>query len=278
MNLYTIDYLRSHNNINEVEAELKEGTNSNHFRRVDYRKHGDYTNQIEQLDFYLKLNEDLERYKEYEYKALDFFIGPAIVTNDKMPRWISLDFYVVSPKMKELLEQLILPKKHRFYPILLDIDGKQSKKDYYLFQIEFDKFDYINFKESIFYGSRFIENKETGEEEEQITVYKKGELQTRKALGFMKEELEIYTYLKTFGVNQYLDILYLRPYYLINEKAFKLFSENAITGLEITPFYEKKIIFGGINDFGYTSIFAGYEVVMNGASSMDGIDISDFEK
>lgn len=253
--------------MDKVDSEYK---NEDYFSGCNYREDGDYSDIINQLRFFLEVDGDTGELMtgDFKYEAIDFYNGPTIIESSE--KSLALNFYVVSPKLKNLLEQLELPK-HRYYPIELDIDGKQPLQSYFILQINLDENQFIDYEASTFYRRERIERGVYN-----IIDYKQGEIPSHKTLKFIEEELKQYPYPKIMVLNKKIDWLYYKPYSLISEKAQKLFKEHNIVGMEIISMYQKKSITSSGNKHGYTIMYGGVEIIMNGKSSLEGVNPDDF--
>ncbi|MEW5675966.1 hypothetical protein ABGT15_06595 [Flavobacterium enshiense] len=206
----------------------------------------------------------IKKKKNLLYEAIDFYYGPLILNNKKEN---TLQFFTISHKLKELLEQLNLPK-HRFYPIKLNIDNGIDLP-YYILQIDDNMTPYMDYNKSSFYGINLITD--------EILFYKEGEIISEEhLLGFLDDD--IFPKEKSMYIHQKLDWTYISPYFIISEKSKQLFEENNIIGMEITPFYELGSDYGKPNEFGFLNEFGGREIIINGKSSMEGLDINDFPR
>ncbi|POR19881.1 hypothetical protein BWK58_14215 [Flavobacterium columnare] len=233
--------------------------------KISYNQEEDFTEGIKKLQFRLALDHNDKKIGTIKYKGTDFYNGPDFLESSKEGARHCLDFYTVSPKMKETLEQLNLPK-HRFYPIMLTID-KGKELPYFILQIDYNMTPYMDYSKSIYFG----ENIKTDE----ITTYKIGEIKEENQLfKFLKDR--IFLREKTLYINQELDWVYMAPYFMISEKSKKLFEEHNLIDLEMTPFYEMGA--GMYNELGYRKKYGGREIIINGRSTMDGLDSNDFEK
>jgi len=228
----------------------------------NYNEEDDFTEIINTLQFRLEKDFNEKRYSGLLYKATDFYSGPTILPFDQQK---SLLFYTVSPKLKTQLEQLNLPK-HKFYPITLNID-KKVDLPYYILQIDSSMTPYTDFSQSSFYGINTINN--------EVTYYDKGEYQSDEHLTNSMDE-DIFLCDKSLFINQDLDWVYMAPYFIISEKSKQLFEENNIIGMEFIPFYELPSDFDEPNELGYLNYYGGREIIINGKSSMNGLNINDF--
>ncbi|POR17415.1 hypothetical protein BWK58_15045 [Flavobacterium columnare] len=234
----------------------------NKFTGIPYREDEDFTEAINQLKFRLQLDHNDRKNPNLKYIGTDFYNGPEFLETSEGN---SLRFFTVSPKMKEVLEQLNLPK-HRFYSINLIID-KGIELPYYILQINKSMVPYTDVSKSSFYGL----NLETDE----IYHYETGSFQTEDELN-KSIPVEIFVRDKSMYINEELDWVYMAPYFIISEKSKKLFEEHNLIDLEMTPFYEMGA--GMYNELGFRKEYGGREIIINGRSTMDGLDINDFEK
>jgi|GEM_PF-4031409 len=235
------------------------------FSGENYNENEDFTDTINKLHF--RLERDVYEKKmtaDFLYEAIDFYNGPLILKPNQAR---TLRFYTISLKLKELLEKLNLPK-HRFYPITLNIDtGKDLP--YYILQIDIFMIPYVDFNKSNVYGL----NVET----EELTFFKTGEIKDSDEL-FNLREKELFSRFQSQYFTLELDWVYMAPSFLISEKSKQLFEDNNIVGMEITPFYEVKSDYDEPNDLGYLNYYGGREIIINGKSTMDGLDINDFPR
>lgn len=165
------------------------------------------------------------------------------------------------------MEQLNLPG-HKFYNISLNIDNGVDLT-YHILQIKSAMSSYRDYSKSSFYGLNLIND--------QFLHYEKGEIKSTEHLLSLVDE-DIFPYDKSMYINQELDWIYLAPYFIISEKSKQLFEDKNIVGMEITPFYEVESDYGKPNELGFLNKFGGREIIINGKSSMDGLDINDFSK
>ena len=70
-----------------------------------------------------------------------------------------------------------------------------------------------------------------------------------------------------------LDWLYYKPHNLISKKALNLFMKHDVKGMEVTPMYEKE---SWNNRHGYAITYGGVEIIMDGQSSLEGVNPDDF--
>lgn len=235
------------------------------FTGSNYKEDEDFTDTINKLQF--RLARDLNEKKmtsDFLYEAIDFYNDPLIVKSNQKK---SLQFFTVSQKLKNLLEQLNLPE-HKFYPITLNIDDGIDLP-YYIFQIKSAMSSYRDYSKSNFYALNLVND--------EFSFYKEGEIKsTEHLLGLLDDD--IFPYDKSMYINQELDWVYMAPFFIISEKSKQLFEENGIAGMEITPFYEVESDYGKPNDLGYLNKFGGREIIINGKSTMDGLDINNFPR
>lgn len=230
-----------------------------------YNDDEDFTTIINELQF--RLERDVYEKKmtsDFLYEAIDFYNGPLILKSDEEK---TLQFFTVSPRLKKLLEQLQLPE-HKFYPIILNIDN-DTNLSYYILQINDNMTPYMDYNRSLFYGLNLITD--------DLSFYQKGEIQSEEHLLSLLDD-DIFPYEKSMYINQDLDWVYLPPFFMITEKSKQLFEDNNIVGMKITPFYEVESDYGKPNDLGYLNKFGGREIIINGKSTMDGLDINDFPR
>jgi hypothetical protein len=239
------------------------------FSGGDYIDNEDLSRIISKLQF--RLGRDVYEKKitsSFLYEAIDFYNGPLIVKN--YSRYM-LHFYTVSPKLKELLEQLTLPE-HKFYSISLNID-EGVDLPYYIMQIKDNMTPYMDYNKSSF----FSEYESGSIKSDNPIYYKEGEIKDEAHLlnllgkGFSPNELKLY-------LDKELDWVYLAPYFIISEKSKQLFEDNDIVGMEFTSFYDVKPIVDEVNELGYKCKYGGREIIINGKSTMDGLDINDFPR
>ncbi|TDW46559.1 hypothetical protein EV144_106231 [Flavobacterium sp. 270] len=235
------------------------------FSGHNYKEDEDFTDIINKLQF--RLARDVHEKKmnsDFLYEAIDFYNDPLIIKPNQKK---SLQFFTVSSKLKKLLEQLELPE-HKFYPIILNIE-KGIDLPYYILQIKSAMSSYRDYSKSSFYALNLVTDI--------FLQYEEGEIKsTEHLLGLLDED--IFPYDKSMYINQELDWIYLAPYFIISEKSKQLFEDNNIVGMEITPFYEVESDYGKPNELGFLNKFGGREIIINGKSSMDGLDINDFPK
>ncbi|MBS7233631.1 hypothetical protein KHA90_21690 [Flavobacterium psychroterrae] len=235
------------------------------FSGGEYNDHEDFTEIINKLQF--RLERDVNEKKmtsDFLYQAIDFYYGPIIIKSDQEK---TLHFFSVSPKLKTLLEQLKLPK-HKFYPIVLNIDNGIDLS-YYILQIDDNMTSYMDYNKSTFYGLNLISD--------ELSFYQEGEIKSEEnLLGLLDDD--IFPYDKSMSINQELDWVYMAPFFMISEKSKQLLEGNGIVGMEITPFYEVESDYGKPNDLGYLNKFGGREIIINGKSTMDDLDIDDFPR
>lgn len=198
------------------------------------------------------------------YEAIDFYKGPIIIKSDQRK---TLRFFTISPKLKNLLEQLALPK-HRFYQITLNIDTGIDLP-YYVLQIDTLMIPYTDFEKSNIYGL----NTTTDE----ITFFKKGEIKNRQELSKLREK-GLFSRFQSHFINHELDWVYMAPFFMVSEKSKQLFEAHNIVGMEMIPFYEVPADYGKPNDLGFLNEFGGREIIINGKSTMDGLNINDFPR
>lgn len=233
--------------------------------KIPYNLEEDFTEGIKKLQFRLALDHNDRKIGTIKYKATDFYRGPDFLESSNEDVLHSLRFFTVSPKMKVVIEQLNLPK-HRFYPIVLTID-KGKELPYFILQIDYSMTPYIDYSKSIYFG----ENIKTDE----IIIYQVGEMKNEDQLYNLLDD-GIFPREKTLYINQELDWVYMSPYFMISEKSKKLFEEHNLIDLELTPFYEMGA--GKYNELGFRKEYAGREIIINGRSTMDGLNINDFER
>ncbi|KFF06427.1 hypothetical protein [Flavobacterium reichenbachii] len=235
------------------------------FSGGNYNEDEDFTDTINKLKF--RLARDVNEKKmtsDFLYEAIDFYDDPLIVIPNQKK---SLQFFTVSPKLKKLLEQIELPE-HKFYPIMLNIN-KGIDLPYYILQIKSAMSYYRDYSKSSFYALNLVSD--------EFLFYKEGEIKsTEQLLGLLDDD--IFPYDKSMYINQELDWVYMAPFFMISEKSKQLFEDNNIVGMEITPFYEVESDYGKPNDLGYLNKFGGREIIINGKSTMDGLDINDFPR
>lgn len=229
--------------------------------KIPYNLEEDFTEGIKKLQFRLALDNNDRKIGGIKYKGTDFYKGPDFLEFEGH----CLLFFTVSPKMKAVLEQLNVPN-HRFYPIMLTID-KGKELPYFILQIDSSMIPYTDFSKSSFYGL----NLDTDE----VFYYKTGTFQNMDELNKNIPD-EIFVRDKSMYINQDLDLVFMAPYFMISEKSKKLFEEHNLIDLEITPFYEMGA--GKYNELGFRKEYAGREIIINGRSTMDGLDINDFER
>jgi hypothetical protein len=235
------------------------------FSGGEYNDQEDFTAIISKLQF--RLARDVYEKKmtsDFLYEAIDYYNGPLILNSVQEK---TLRFFTVSPKLKNILEQLNLPK-HKFYPIKLNID-KGVDLPYYILQIDIFMIPYVDFNKSNVYGL----NVET----EDITFFKTGEIKDSDEL-FNLREKELFSRFQSQYFTLELDWVYMAPSFLISEKSKQLFKDNNIVGMEITPFYEVESDYGEPNELGFLNYYGGREIIINGKSTMDGLDINDFPR
>ena len=230
-----------------------------------YNKEEDFTEGIKKLKFRLELDYNDRKFASVKYVGTDFYRGPNFLEPSKEEARHCLRFFTVSPKMKSVLEQLNLPK-HRFYPITVTID-KGKELPYFILQIDYSVNNYMDYSKSSFYGV----NLNTDE----IIYYDKGVIKDKGEKIKLLDD-NIFPREKTLYINQELDWVYMSPYFMISEKSKKLFEEHNLIDLEMTPFYE--LGSRNYNELGYAKEYAGREIIINGRSTMDGLDINDFER
>lgn len=234
-------------------------------QKIPHNNKEDFTEDLKKLKFRLELDYNDRKFASVKYVGTDFYRGPNFLEPSSEDARHCLRFFTVSPKMKVVLEQLNLPK-HRFYPITVTID-KGKELPYFILQIDYNMTPYMDYSKSIYFG----ENIKTDE----ITVYETGEIKEESQLfKFLKDR--IFLREKVMYINQELDWVYMAPYFIISEKSKKLFEEHNLIDLEITPFYEMGA--GMYNELGFRKKYAGREIIINGRSTMDGLDINDFER
>jgi hypothetical protein len=234
----------------------------NKFTGIPYREDEDFTEAINQLKFRLQLDHNDRKNPNLKYIGTDFYNGPEFLETSEGH---CLLFYTVSPKMKEVLERLNLPK-HRFYSINLIID-KGIELPYYILQIDYRVNPYMDYSKSSFYGLNLITD--------EVIFYEIGEVKNKEEkMGLLDND--IFPREKALYINQELDWVYMAPYFIISEKSKKLFEEHNLIDLEITPFYEMGA--GMYNELGFRKEYGGREIIINGRSTMDGLDINDFER
>ena len=266
MKLYTLeskigDYVR------DIEVD---NVNDPYSSGCTYRKDGDYTEEINQLTFRVERDDHGNLYTNKKYEAIDFFNSPVIVDYSEKPT--TLDFYVISTRLRDLLDELELPE-HRYYEIKLDIDGKRNSERYYILQINLDENQFLDYKASSFYRRERIERGIYN-----VIDYQKGEVSSYKVLQFIKEELQQHPYPKVMVLDKTLDWFYYKPYSLISEKAQQLFEKHNIIGMEVIPIYQQRSTTSRGNQHGYAIAYGGVEIIMDGQSSLKGIDESTFPK
>ncbi|KFF06433.1 hypothetical protein [Flavobacterium reichenbachii] len=247
--------------INRIQSV--DSSNNLPFSGAEYNDQKDFTAIISKLQF--RLARDVYEKKmtnDFLYEAIDFYNGPLIV---KLNQSKTLQFFTVSPRCKTLLDQLKLPE-HRFYPIFVQIDNGIDLP-YYILQINNNMTPYMDYNKSSFYG-RKLKTKE-------ISLYKKGEIKSEEELLNLPDQ-NIFPYDCSMYIDQELDWVYMAPFFMISEKSKQLFEENGIVGMEITPFYEVESDYGKPNDLGFLNEFGGREIIINGKSTMDGLDINNF--
>lgn len=232
-------------------------------QKTPYNKEEDFTDNLKKLKFRLELDYNDRKFASVKYVGTDFYNGPNILNNET--GGYNLNFYTVSPKMKAVLEQLNLPK-HRFYPIMLTID-KGKELPYFILQIDNSMIPYTDVSKSSFYGLDL--------KLKQVHHYEIGTFKTEEEID-EKIPSNIFVRDKCMYINQELDWVYMSPYFMISEKSKKLFEEHNLIDLEIIPFYEMGA--GKYNELGYRKKYAGREIIINGRSTMDGLDINDFER
>ncbi|QZK90626.1 hypothetical protein K5V07_09030 [Flavobacterium sp. CHNK8] len=230
---------------------------------ISYREDEDFSESIKTLKFRIALDHNDRKNPNLKYIGTDFYNGPNIINNET--GGYNLDFYTVSPKMKEVLEHLNLPK-HRFYPIMLTID-KGKELTYFILQIDSSMIPYTDVSKSSFYGLDL--------KLKQVHHYEIGTFKTEEEID-EKIPSDIFVRDKSMYINQELDWVYMAPYFMISEKSKKLFEEHNLIDLEITPFYEMGA--GMYNELGFRKEYGGREIIINGRSTMDGLDINDFER
>jgi len=230
-----------------------------------YNKDENFTFIINKLEFRLERDVYEKKIKpSFLYQAIDFYSGPLILKSDQKK---SLRFFTVSPKLKNLLEQLNLPE-HKFYPIKLNIDDGIDLP-YYIFQIKSAMSSYRDYNKSSFYALNLVSD--------EFLFYKEGEIKSTEHLLSLLND-DIFPYDRSMYINQELDWVYMAPFFIISEKSKQLFEDNDIVGMEITPFYEVESDYGKPNDLGYLNKFGGREIIINGKSTMDGLDVNDFPR
>lgn len=264
MKLYTIDY-----NINEnygVTEAINPETNLLYMGckpRID----NDYTDVIEKLNFRIKADSVGKRFPEMNYEAVDFFNGPQIIDDSNLA--LRFEFFIISPKMKELFDSLQLPEnKCRFYNIKLRIQLNTPELPYYLFQFDTNYLDLIDFKKSSFVKMY--------DEEDKHTYYNTGEIKSLEDWDKEEEDGSIVNIREHAFYNK-LDFFSWSPYFIISEEAYKLFKDNQLKGIRYEKFYEvKEDLSSSDNGLGFLNYFGGYSVIMEGESSMDGLSLDDF--
>ena len=234
----------------------------NKFTKIPYKENEDFTEAINELKFRLQLDHNDRKNPNLKYVGTDFYRGPEFLETSEGH---CLHFYTVSPKMKKVLDQLNLPQ-HRFYPITLIID-KGKELPYYILQIDYNTSPYMDYSKSSFYGLNLITD--------EVVFYEIGEIKDEVESMKLLDK-EIFPREKTLYINQELDWVYMAPYFMISEKSKKLFEEHNLIDLEMTPFYE--LGSRNYNELGYAKEYAGREIIINGHSTMDGLDINDFER
>ena len=233
--------------------------------RIPYNKEEDFTEDLKKIKIRLELDHNDKKFASVKYIETDFYKGPSFINNET--GGYNLSFYTVSPKMKTLLEQLNLPK-HRFYPIMLTID-KGKELPYFILQIDNSMIPYTDVSKSSFYGLNI--------DTDEVLHYEEELFQTNEEMS-EKIPSNIFVRDKSMYINQDLDWVYMAPYFMISEKAKKIFEENNLIDLDLKPFYELKSLFSDFNELGYAKEYAGREIIINGRSTMDGLDIKDFER
>jgi len=235
------------------------------FSGADYNEDEDFTDIINKLQF--RLARDVHEKKmtsDFLYKAIDFYNDPLILKSKQKK---SLQFFTVSPKLKKLLEQLELPE-HKFYSFMLNIDD-DIDLSYYILQIKSAMSSYRDYSKSSFYALNLVSD--------EFLFYKEGEIKSTEHLLSLLND-DIFPYDRSMYINQELDWVYMAPFFIISEKSKQLFEDSDIVGMEITPFYEVESDYGKPNDLGYLNKFGGREIIINGKSTMDGLDINDFPR
>ena len=107
--------------------------------------------------------------------------------------------------------------------------------------------------------------------------YEKGEIQTDE--DWIKEEEDgNIVEMSSLVFKKHHDFFYYRPSFILTEKAYNLFQKNKLYGIKYIEFYKKTDSTNSENILGYLNEYGGYEVIMNGKSSMNGVDINSFPK
>jgi hypothetical protein len=235
------------------------------FSRGFYNENEDFSELINKLQFRLQRDSYEKKIKpDYLYEAIDFYNGPLFLKSDQEK---TLRFFTVSPKLKNLLEQLNL-SKYRFYPISLNIDTGVDLP-YYVLQIDSNMTPFMDYSRSSFYGLNLVND--------DFLFYEKGKIKSEEELLSLLDQ-RIFPYEKSMYINQDLDWVYLAPFFIISEKSKQLFEDNGIVGMEITSLYEVESDNDKPNDLGFLNEFGGREIIINGKSTMDGLDINDFPR
>jgi len=264
MKLYTIDY-NIYDNYGVTEAIDPETKLL--YRGCKPRDTHDYSDIVEKLNFRIKANSAGKRFPEMNYEAVDFFNGPHIIDDSRMA--LRFNFFVISPKMKELLCSLKLPEnKCRFYSIKLRIHLNTPEQPYYLFQFDTNIFDLIDYSNTSF--------KKEFHSDERIKYFNKGEITSKEQ--WRKETIDGHMVITSMGLIKKFDLFYWRPFFVISEEMFKLFQKNNMKGIKYKGVYDVKEDSKSGNDLGYANFFGGYEVIMEGESSMDGLSLDDFPR
>ena len=174
---------------------------------------------------------------------MEFHETPAIADFHEIgSSFESLNTFVVSPKFKQVLEQMVLPL-HRFYPADIYGNGLGITQGYFLFHFLYDFFQEIDYSQSQFAEHWFgAYDEERYIYEQFFNALKKGEIKDKESFDYrlfnetQKKGDSGSIFPLALKLKQYYDVVSMYGSIYFSERAKQMVEDKQLTGTYFKPY------------------------------------------